>query len=995
MALRFSNSSSRGAAAAVLAMTLLAGGARTLAGQQPTPPQAGAQKPAAGAQKPVDPRTTILQRLKRLDAKRDTARKDSAAVADSAAEAAPTSTAARPGAPVTTSLPIEEDSIMKALSSLNGFTVTEYMGKSAHFDSDTGKLVLTGPAKVAQGAQAMSADSTLTYNQNTQIACGFGKPVLTGAGQSEPVSSDQVCYDVERRVGVAFGARTKFQEGSTAWFIDGHKVYLSGSENVFGRDAEFTDCDLTQPHYHFTARELKVVKGKVIVARDVTLSFADVPVFWLPFMLQPLEKGRSSGLLMPRFDLNDVARTNANYQRRIQNIGFYWAMNDNLGSLFSLDWFSNNYTAVHGAFDYSFRRQFLNGGLELRRYWRTAGSKELALNSSNSWRPDERTNIQVNASYATSSQFVRDQSFDPRELNRSIDSNLALQRRFNWGSFDVSGRRRQYLSNDRVTMTLPSVSFSPMPLSFFKRSDGSSLLTWNGGGNFTVDRDDAGDPVLSPDPSSRNKNGSLNSSINLGKFSWAQSMSFTDASSLLRPQFTRPKTTGTGIDTVPSIAPQAKGQVSWSTSLSYQQRLFGTSSLTPNLSITGQSMSIDTGDVHTGMIAAPNRLNFGVGTQVDVYGFWPGAGPFSRIRHKLSPSFGYSYSPAIDSTRLTSAQRLLFGGASSRENNVLTIGLNQTFEAKYKATAKDDSAAAVQDTATSQEGEPRRLPQARKVVLLAINTSSVAYDFGPDPITNRRVGFRAPSISNTIRSDLIPGLQFNITHDIFRYDSAGTSGPRHFSPYLTNASTAFSLDDKSWIFRVLGLTSRPGSRPGEEAQRAQQPDTTRTTAGERANEGIGQSIVGSGAVRRTEENNGPIGSWRAQFTYDLSRQRPSGLPHNNPGTFGGCSPVFGGCGGYGGTQQMLRGNLGFQPTKAWSVNWQTGYSFSEHTFADHVLTLTRDLHDWEAHFDFVKAQNGNFSFQFRVNLKAQPDLKFDYSQRGGDAYRNINNLPSF
>jgi hypothetical protein len=29
----------------------------------------------------------------------------------------------------------------------------------------------------------------------------------------------------------------------------------------------------------------------------------------------------------------------------------------------------------------------------------------------------------------------------------------------------------------------------------------------------------------------------------------------------------------------------------------------------------------------------------------------------------------------------------------------------------------------------------------------------------------------------------------------------------------------------------------------------------------------------------------------------------------------------------------------------------------------------------------VKAQNGNFSFQFRVSLRANPDIKFDYNQR--------------
>jgi hypothetical protein len=78
---------------------------------------------------------------------------------------------------------------------------------------------------------------------------------------------------------------------------------------------------------------------------------------------------------------------------------------------------------------------------------------------------------------------------------------------------------------------------------------------------------------------------------------------------------------------------------------------------------------------------------------------------------------------------------------------------------------------------------------------------------------------------------------------------------------------------------------------------------------------------------------------------------------------------------------MVTTNFSFQPTQMWNVRWSTGYSFSEKEFTDHILTFTRQMHDWDANFDFVKAQNGNFSFQFRVSLRANPDIKFDYHQR--------------
>ena len=979
-----------GAVAVLLALGCLAGG--RLAAQQPATGQPAGQPPA----QPRDPRAIILEKLRRLDARRDTAR-DTTAVRDSTREPfeltapvpAPRSTGGAPGA-----APIQDDSISSALARLQGFTATKYAANSARFDADSERLVLKAggkeaPAQVIQGDQAMTADSSLVFNQKSQIACGYGNPLLTGAGQSNPVESDLVCYDVNNRRGIAFGAKTKFQPAGqgTAWYVDGHKLYTTGADRVYAREAEFTDCDLAEkgkePHYHFTASEVKIVKSDVLVARNVVLSFADVPVFWLPFMMQSTAKGRRSGILMPRFDLNDIARTNTNYQRRISNVGFYWAISDHFGELTSMDWFSGQYTAVTGALDWSFRRQFLNGALSVKRYWRTVGTKELTLSANNSWRPDERTSLAVSANFATSSQFVVDQSFDPRELNRSIDSNLSLQRRFNWGSLDFAGSRRQVLQTDRVTWRMPSVSLSLTPITFFK------AINWQGSGNYSADQDKANDFHKSHDPSTTARQAGFSSSLNLGKFSWSQSINYNANNQLDRPLVWDTIRSADGsfrIDStsIQHLLPTSKENVNWGMSLGFQQRLIGTSSISPSLSLSGQSMRLDAdtgvighqGRLKTGMVAAPVRMNFGVGTQMDVYGFWPGVGPFSRIRHRLSPSFTYAYSPA-PSGNITPEQKTVFGTTAGAitEVNQLRIGLNQTFEAKYRETAKDSTAA---DSAAANEpndGEPRRVPQARKMMLLSIGTSAVAYDFTQDTLHHRRYGFGTSlSMSNDIRSDLIPGLQFSLQHSII---DTTASGRRRFSPFLTSASTSFGLSDNSWLFRLLGLAAHHGARASAQQEVT---DTTpgQTSAADQANSGTGLSIVPHSRREETRTSGG-VGSWNAQFTYNLSRQRPdANLAACVPSVLTYCPKTL--------STQMIQSRFSFRPTPNWSVGWQTGFNVTDGKFSDHVLTLTRDLHDWEANFDFVKAQNGNFTVQFRVNLKAQPDLKFDYRQASGGGY---------
>jgi len=65
----------------------------------------------------------------------------------------------------------------------------------------------------------------------------------------------------------------------------------------------------------------------------------------------------------------------------------------------------------------------------------------------------------------------------------------------------------------------------------------------------------------------------------------------------------------------------------------------------------------------------------------------------------------------------------------------------------------------------------------------------------------------------------------------------------------------------------------------------------------------------------------------------------------------------------------------------WTASWRTNYDFDTQRFADHYLSLNRELHDWRASFAFTRTATGNFAFTFYVALIAEPDIKFDYDQQ--------------
>ncbi len=977
---------------AALAVGIALAAAAPLAAQQPTPVRADtvrrtprpdtAVRPAVSdTSKPKTTRELLLDKLQLLE-RRDTTpdsvrvRQDSAAAAAAQqARATPALPAAPGGGGGNTPQPIARDSIMDELLKIPGYSAAVYSGSEARYRADSARLVLKGPAQVAQGTQAMAADSMLVYNLDTSVACGYGKPVLTGAGQSAPVQSEQVCYDVNRKIGLARGARTQFSEQGT-WYVHGD-VYPVGDQLLYGKNAEFTDCNLEVPHYHFTAHEVKIIKNDVLVARNVTLSFADVPVFWLPFMMQSTKQGRRSGLLMPRFDINDIARTRQSYNRRLSNLGFYWAISDHLGSELAVDWFSNNYTALRGSFDYKWLRQFLDGSITLQRYWKQEGGSELTVNASNSWQPDERTQVRVDGTYASSSQFVQQQSFDPTELNRDITSNAGLNRRFDWGSVNLQLSRRQSVTQDKVDWTLPSVGLNLSPVTLFAapglHNSWYNNMTLTGNASARWSKTDNSNFAAHPGAQdARALSASANTSLRVGSFSLSQTANLDKSTRLSRPLYD-----SVGVELPDTaLAGQLQDRLTWSTSINYQQQLIGSTTLTPQLALQGQAVRNDVS--HGQLVSAPLRLNFGAGLATSVYGFWPGFGPFSRIRHRVSPTLSYNYSPAPSPGSISPLQDSVFGasGLSIRQVNAISIGISQSIEAKFKEKAKEagDTLApdtVAQDTADlGTPGEPRHLEQSRKMKLLELTTSAVAYNFVTDTLASQRLGRRVPfgffdgntTLTNTVRSDLLPGLSLSLGQDLFRSDTTAPHG-KIFDPHLSNVSMSFSLDGNSWLFRTLGLG------PAKDVKKpVQQAATPADTSAQAISAQQGLSIVGQSSAQADQlglaQRSGPIGGWRASLNYSMLRPREGGV-----GT------------------QTLQANLTLQPTEHWNVTWRTGYSFSDHGFLDHVLTLTRDLHEWEAHFDFVKAQNGNFSFQFRVNLRANPDLKFDYRDLGGNSYR--------
>jgi len=219
------------------------------------------------------------------------------------------------------------DAVIDSLLKLQGYQITHYMSDTLLVVGDSQVIFLRREAFVDRDGTQLEADS-IRYRQASCRLDAEGHPVLFDQGTV--LAGEGMRYDTCIRRGTVRDAITTAKQGGTEWITKGSLAIDSGSTRVFGWHATFTSDQQPVPDYHFSAGQVKWLNKTTMVARPVVLYVRDVPVMWLPFIFQDIRKGRHSGILIPRFGLNDLVRTSRGYQRHITDFGYYFAINDYL-----------------------------------------------------------------------------------------------------------------------------------------------------------------------------------------------------------------------------------------------------------------------------------------------------------------------------------------------------------------------------------------------------------------------------------------------------------------------------------------------------------------------------------------------------------------------------------------------------------------------------------------------------------------------------------------
>ncbi len=930
------------------------------------------------------------------------------------------------------------DSATRDLLDRAGYRRVQYQGDRVNFDALTRVLILKGlPAAVKRDETMLIGDS-IVYNDSLKSVVAIGDTVLlrdpSQTGSDDFISRGRIDYDLRQRRGQVGAFSTAVTSGQKL-FLSAQRgtvfsdTLVTGRHIVFAQNGSFTYCEEEEPHFHFTTRDMKFVSENIMVARPGVLYIGEVPVFWIPFFFQDVRSGRRNGMLTPNFGVAELLRNSPSYRRSVSNIGYFFAINDFMNAEASVDWRS-------GARSSDFDPGFLRGNIEYRYRWlnrfitgNTAVSYQSlsngTTNTSLTWLHNQdfskQTRLTSSINYVQNTLVQRNTTVNPIAANATIRSNLNYQTRIGPASLNVGGSRVQYPGRSQVDLDFPSLSVSTGTL-------GSEFLSWtpslqvrlsqqqkidqgiqfpfvyrsNGAGGLDSSRFRA---------DRRNFNVDFDTPIKIGDFQWTNRFTLAERYNDFPEQREIIGVRDTSIRSTRIFARTYETSLDWTTSFNLPRFFQGSWNISPSVNVgnvdPASGLLVRTERSGGQFVSQSKRLTYAVSASPTLYAFLPGVGPITRIRHAISPniSFGYSPDATVSDEYLQALGRTRVGYLPALKQNRISLGLSTNLEAKLRARAPNRADSLADSTNGVSSGSlVEGLEGGRKIKLLSLNFSSLTYDFVRADSTGK--GFVDPTFSISGNTDLLPGLDFRTSYSLFQGDPVSDTAT--FKPYRTDVGVSFNLNARSGLFalfgRLLGLNNRVDAPSSDTARRLTEADeNTRRQS---------QQSYAAGSRSRAPQLALPSGNgWNLSLQYNAARQRrprgglqiendPAALcesirvagiaaydqcvqnAQNAPATglttgqSGIGAPVF-----ISPPVQNVTSALTFNITQNWAAQWSTQYDVTRARFASQQIGLQRSLHDWNAIFAFTQAPNGNFSFNFFIALKAQPELKFNYDRQ--------------
>ena len=819
----------------------------------------------------------------------------------------------------------------------------DYWADEVEFLAQDSVITLSGNAKIVYGSINLTAD-TIVYATNTRVMVAWGTPVLIDDGDT--LRGTKITYNTQTRKGKVRHGLWASSEDAT-YFAE---EIVHTDSAIYAHRCLYTTCAFPdRPHSHFYAEKIRINPDDRAIARPFVLVVGDAPIAALPYFIIPLSPDRQSGWLPIHWGVNLNGRGN------VDNIGYYWAINDYLD--FMLAGKVDNFeTFLMKAETRYAKKDVLRGHL-----YTDFSTTDQFMGHHNRWSmnfshnqnllPDRSFTLRGSGSMVSDRRYFTDFSNDTTNiLNQNLSSNLALTKRFDeiGGHASVTWNRTQNLQRETIEQDLPTVNFtlSNRPLLPFLSNDNNDTasqrinplagLSWRYDyranqrifdGKRTefdfVDTTNFGEMLYEPrnvDFKATNRGMSHSIPINMPfnifrhiratpNFTVNQSIfdSYIDTATTNNRQILIQV-----IDTIPighANRPEYRDR---------HQDTITNPSWAPRdtmvlVRMDARPLTIHRNDTvfyrdpHFDINKAHQVWwNTGINFSTDLFGIFPVKfGRMEGIRHTFSPNVGYVFTPETDlDVRFPSIG--INSPMGTKQRQEIRFGINNLFETKIATPPATEGGQAT----------------SRKVNLLSASASA-SYNFEAD----------SQKLSNISLSGSVPAPRVNLSY----------SGTYH--PYDMDNN----LDRPRPLSHSISITPRLPTLKG--------------------NLWSGDMILHSGFEEFGYLDNVFKNSSRdwninisPRYTYTMTRRdivsEFKQSKHYN-----------------------MSAGLGLALTERWRMNWSGTWSFNENKFINQGISVSADLECWDLRLDWHPSGINEGRIFFVASLKRHRDLKWEQRER--------------
>jgi len=788
----------------------------------------------------------------------------------------------------------------------------------------------------------------IKLNLNTKDVYAEGVPDSAGVMIGEPVfkqgeeeyKSKNLRYNFKSEKGIIHDIDTQQGEG----FLKGETTKRMGQKEYIMKNGKYTTCSHNPPHFYLMMTKAKVIPNKKTITGPAYMVLEDFPIYFpfLPFGYFPDNPSYSSGVIIPTYGEEETRGF------FLKQGGYYWAASPYydvtlLGDLYSKgSWAMNISSKYKKRYKYSGQFSFaynINqyGEKDIPDSYKTKGFN-LRWSHSQDSKANPYQTFSASVNLSTSSYDKENSDNYENYLSSTKSSSISFSKKWENSPFSMTANlsHSQNTSSETMSLTLPTLTYSMTKIYPFRPKERSGKIKWyekigiSYSGNIKNSITAPEDSIFNQSLIKDWKNGwKHNTSLSLPSFSLLKYINLTPGISYTERWYTNKLDKHYYFDQI-----SRKEELETDTVYGFQRNY---------------------------------DYSFSIGSSTNIYGMYMIKNPNSRIkaiRHKVTPSVSFSYTPDFgaekygfwgrytdykgNETIYNRFQNSAYGSAGRGKSESMSFSLSNSLEAKMlnkdkkknknlSETDISEDNTALEDTTTKEKFEKVSI-----IDNLGINGS---YNFVADSM---KLSTFSLSARTTIKD-----ISFNFSGVL--------------DPYMANSSGSkyneYTWNHRSGIGKLGRLTSANLSF-----------GLNFNSKKEKKNQRLGNDKSSDSTLDKSEEVPvppifNPLVGEREYLDFDmpwsLNLSYSCSYNHSNPYEKHSINQSL-----------NVSGNLDI--TKKWKMRMTTNLDLDARKFSYTTVNLTKDLHCFTMSFNVVPfGERKSYTFTISASSSMLQDLKID------------------